>query len=97
VVIVARLLVRSRNTAHAPRSFFFSPLPHFVFISCAHQTTFLKKKKTYGNVFRGTCLQRGTSNLKNRLFKPKMTKKRTLKLRQSTLQSAKTSIAIEGF
>jgi hypothetical protein len=50
-------------------------LSHFTFISCAHQTTFLKRKKTYGNVLSGTRLQTGASNCKNRIFGSKTSEK----------------------
>jgi hypothetical protein len=56
VEITERLLPCSRNVTadRQVRCFLFSRLPHFVFISCAHQTTFRKKKKTYRNVLGAT-------------------------------------------
>jgi hypothetical protein len=50
--------------------------PAFCFsLSPAHQTTFFKKKKTYGNLFKGTDSWAATSNKKNRVFRSKMIKK----------------------
>jgi len=55
-ILPLRLVSRSRDMEHAPRSFLFSRPPFFdtLLISFPHQTTFLKKKKTYGNLFGGT-------------------------------------------
>jgi len=69
-----RCSLRSRNAGFAAPSFLFSRLPHFTFISCVHQTTFWKKKKTYGKVFRGTTSERGVSELKNLIIALKMNK-----------------------
>jgi len=75
VETAGRLLPCSRNTQYATRFFLFSPLPHFAFISCAHQTTFLKKKKTYGKFFVGTNSGRDTFSSKNLIFELKMSEK----------------------
>ena len=87
VLIAERLLPRLRNTEHAPRSFLFSPLPHFAFISCAHQTIFQKKKKTYGNVLCGMRWRRGASDRINRVFDPKMNKLMALETDDVTMET----------
>jgi hypothetical protein len=74
VVIAERWLLRPRDAERSSRSFLFSRLPHFVFISCAHQTIFLKKIKTHGDVFRGKGLKAGASDLKNRILSLKTAK-----------------------
>jgi hypothetical protein len=74
----------SRNTAcraeaerrweHATRVFLFPrpPLFNTLLISFAHQTTFFKNKKTYGNVFGGTDSLAATSTSKNLENRSKM-------------------------
>jgi len=73
VTVLSRRLLRLPEAELATRSFLFS-LPHFAFISCAHQTTFGKKKKTYGNVLCGMRLRRGASKSKNLIFESKTNK-----------------------
>jgi len=86
VTVLSRRLLRLPEAELATRSFLFS-LPHFAFISCAHQTTFGKKKKTYGNVFYGMRLRRGASNRKNLIFEPKTNKLMVLESDEVTTEA----------
>jgi len=65
----------------AAPAFLFSRLPLFTFISCAHQTTFRKKKKTHGKVFGGNPSPKTTSSLKISNLGPKTRELTTQKRR----------------
>jgi len=86
VTVFSRRFLRVPEAELATRSFLFS-LPHFAFISCAHQTTFGKKKKTYGNVLCGMRWRRGASDRINRVFDPKMNKLMALETDDVTMET----------
>jgi hypothetical protein len=92
VAIAERRPPPFRDPALPPRCFLFSPLPHFSFISCAHQTIFLKKKKTYGKFFGGTRSETGIFSSKNLNFSLKSNEKTQRKCDAKAAESEETSI-----
>jgi hypothetical protein len=81
----------SRDANDASRCFFFPPLPHFAFISCTHQTTFFKKRKTYGKFLGGTDSEGGTSDSKKVVFGLKTSGKMDRKGEAKTTRKCKST------
>lgn len=101
-VTPSRRIPHSRNAESPARHHSFRCPPSrfplftfFTFISCAHLTTFLKTKKTYGNVFRGTVYLRRSSIPKIRVFCSKMRKNLRSEAESKAGKSIKTSIDTE--